>query len=66
MAKRKFHYSIRKGQESQEGKPVLAFGMRVGYWPCLRAPFISLSLWNLRIDVWHGLASACSTNLGGT
>lgn len=30
-------------------------GLRVGYWPCLRAPFITIDFGSHRLDIWHGL-----------
>lgn len=49
--------SVRAATRSPEGKPVLAFGLRVGYWPCLRAPFLELAFHRWRIDLWVGLPS---------
>lgn len=32
-------------------------GMRVGYWPCLKAPFVQLALGTFLFDVWFGYSS---------
>lgn len=34
------HFARRLTAKGRDGKHVTHFGMRVGYWPCLRAPFI--------------------------
>lgn len=31
-----------------------AFGVRVGYWPCVYGPHITLSVFYWRFDVWCG------------
>ena len=36
---------------------VRSFGVRVGYWPCLRGPYLELSVNTRRLDIWFGLAS---------
>lgn len=35
----------------------MSLGVRVGYWPCLRGPFVVLDLGTHRIDIWWGLPS---------
>lgn len=54
---RRFRHMIRHNRKSPEGKPALSFGVRVGYWPCLKAPFISLACGPISLDFWHGLPS---------
>ena len=39
------------------GRHVRSYGARIGYWPCLQAPFVTLDLGTWRLDVWHGLPS---------
>lgn len=34
-----------------------SFGLQVGWWPCLRGPFISLAFNRRRYEVWFGLPS---------
>jgi len=31
--------------------------VKVGYWPCLKAPFIQFTFWRCRMDIWYGLPS---------
>ena len=42
----------REGKKSLEGKTVLGYGIRLGYWPCMKAPFIEASLGKNRYAVW--------------
>jgi hypothetical protein len=42
---------------SPGGWPVFSFGFRVGIWPCLRAPFLQLSLGLWHVDAWIGYPS---------
>ncbi len=35
----------------------ISFGFRVGYWPCLKAPYIQIVLAGWRCDFWYGLPS---------
>ena len=44
-------------KRSPEGVRVFAIGVRVGYWPCLKAPFITLSLGVKHLDLWCGYPS---------
>jgi hypothetical protein len=32
-------------------------GLRLGYWPCLRAPYVSVEVGSHRWDLWWGLPS---------
>ena len=32
-------------------------GCKVGYWPCLRGPFVQVTVGPFRIDAWYGLPS---------
>lgn len=36
---------------------VRKYGLTFGYWPCLRAPFVSVALGRRYFDVWFGLPS---------
>lgn len=49
---------VRPTRRSADGEPVIGFGVRVGYYPCLRGPFIQFSVWRWAVDFWHGYASA--------
>jgi len=39
------------------GRRVTEFGLRVGFWPCLKAPFVTVTFWRWRFDMWLGLPS---------
>jgi hypothetical protein len=54
----KFHRAHRL-TEKQPGTNhyVLMLRIGVGYWPCLRAPFIQLALGKHKFDFWYGLPS---------
>ena len=54
---RRARFLLRKTNTSPEGKHIIGFGFTVGWWPCLRAPFIRLSAGNFIIEVWYGAAS---------
>lgn len=58
---RDLHFTISKAKTSPEGKPVQALGIKVGYWPCLKAPFVSLCVSNRIIDLWWGEPSYLQT-----
>lgn len=49
--------SVRSQRRREDGRPVLSLGVRVGYWPCLRAPFIRLDLGPRIVEVWVGWPS---------
>lgn len=36
---------------------VRAIGVKFGYWPCLRAPFVELAFGRRRYEIWYGLPS---------
>lgn len=57
MSRRLRFMARRTKQQPITDRHVIAFGVRVGYWPCLRAPFISLSVGTWQFDLWHGLRS---------
>lgn len=44
-------------KRSKDGRRMWAFGARVGYWPCVKAPHITVSFLFWRVDVWCGLPS---------
>lgn len=47
--------ALRRSKSSPTGRHVQSLGVRFGYWPCLRAPFVSFDLGSWRLDVWYGL-----------
>jgi len=54
---KRLRFMVRPHRRSPEGKPVVSFGLRVGYWPCLEAPFLSLEIGAVSLDLWFGLPS---------
>jgi hypothetical protein len=53
----RFHAAVRVGKRNAEGHYALAYGLRLGYWPCLKAPYIQVAFHRWRIEVWLGLPS---------
>lgn len=56
MAPRRFHFNIRntaKGVRSH----TIAFGFRIGYWPCLVGPYFEVSFYRWHVALWYGLPS---------
>jgi hypothetical protein len=51
---RGFHAMRRRTNKSPAGASVLMLGMRIGYWPCLKAPFVQLTFWCWLFDIWYG------------
>jgi hypothetical protein len=57
---RRLRWSARDGttKTTAEGiRRVRAFGVRVGYWPCLQAPFVEVAFNTRRYELWYGLPS---------
>lgn len=58
---RRLRFAVRSATSKQapDGTTltVQAYGLRVGYWPCLQAPFIELAFHKKRYEVWYGLRS---------
>lgn len=54
---RGLRYINRRSRTSDDGRHAWAFGMRVGYWPCLKGPFVNIEFAIWRIDIWYGLPS---------
>lgn len=54
---RRFVLLNRRSLTSETGKHAWSFGIRAGYWPCLKAPFVNIEFATWRIDMWHGLPS---------
>lgn len=54
--RRLFRFKLRHHKRSFEGKSAWALGARIGYWPCLKAPFIQISMLFWVIEIWHGYA----------
>ena len=59
--KRKFRWMIRDSLKRKDGKSSLRFGIIIGYWPCLHAPYIQFGLGTKLFDLWFGLPSYRNT-----
>lgn len=47
----------RRSRQRADGRYVWNFGLRVGYWPCLRAPFVTIDYGTHALDLWVGWRS---------
>jgi hypothetical protein len=56
-----FHSQSRHLKVRADGVRSCGFGLQVGYWPCLKAPYVSLVFLFHRHDLWFGLPVACDT-----
>ena len=54
---RRFRAAVRTGKRNGEGRYALGYGLRFGYWPCLRAPYAQLAFHRWRLELWFGLPS---------
>lgn len=45
---RGFHHAVRRSRTT------FLFRLAFGWWPCLRAPFVQLSIGHMMWDVWYG------------
>lgn len=43
-----------RNKQSPKGKTAWGFGLRVGYWPCLGAPYLQLAVALWRLDLYWG------------
>lgn len=55
MRDKSFRFSIRPTPSNHLGEQAIYLSLRVGYYPCLKAPFIQVCLFFWRIDFWYGL-----------
>lgn len=54
---RRLRTKLQRNRRSDSGVTALGFGVRIGYWPCLKAPYVQFAVAFWRLDVWHGLPS---------
>jgi hypothetical protein len=52
----RIHLMIRPSKHGEAGS-ALNYGLRVGYWPCLRAPFIQIAFHKWLVELWFGYPS---------
>lgn len=57
MGKWRLRYGVRKTPTRADGAHALRFGVLVGYWPCLMAPYISLGVGKWIVEAWIGYPS---------
>lgn len=50
-------FQLSRTRSSPEGKHAFELGVKVGYWPCLKGPFLSMAVGYRRLDLWVGLPS---------
>lgn len=48
------HFEIHRNKQSPTRRYAWAFGMRLGYWPCVRGPFVQLSFAIWVMSFWIG------------
>jgi len=52
--RKRLHLELNKTRPSPNGSLAFELGAKVGWWPCLHGPFISIQLGFRRIDFWYG------------
>jgi hypothetical protein len=57
LKSRKFRWDYRLSAADENGRHVIMYGIRVGYWPCLDAPFLQISFGKHIFEFWYGLPS---------
>lgn len=70
MIPRGFHVDARGGKSSvaPDGSKLEArsYGVKVGYWPCFRAPYIEIAWDTRRYAAWYGYAGYEAAEAAGT
>lgn len=56
--RRAWHVEAKRNKTSPSGSVAVGFGVRVGFWPCLKAPFLQVEVFRWHVSVWHGYAAA--------
>jgi hypothetical protein len=52
----RFRAMVRKSRRGEAGY-ALGYGLRIGYWPCLHAPYVQIVVHHWRLEIWDGLPS---------
>ena len=52
--RRGLHFMRRLTDKNERGEHVVLLRFGVGYWPCLRAPFVQLGIGRHLLDLWYG------------
>jgi len=50
-------WMARRNKRSADAESAIGFGFRIGYWPCLRAPYVQVSFLFWHAELWHGYPS---------
>lgn len=48
---------VRRAKRRADGVYAQSYGMRIGYWPCLHAPFVSFYIGSRVFEGWLGWGS---------
>lgn len=48
----RLHATRRRLRRSTDGQQAVALGLRAGYWPCLKAPFVQATVGPYIASVW--------------
>jgi hypothetical protein len=54
---RKFRVHHRLSLADGRGRHIIMFRIGVGYWPCLRGPFLQVAFGKHIFELWYGLPS---------
>lgn len=54
---RKLRLLLRPTVKNKDEQKVIRIGACFGYWPCLKAPYLQLSLGIYIVDLWYGAPS---------
>lgn len=57
VAGKRIHFEHNRTRQSPDGRHAQTLGLRIGYWPCLSGPYISVEIGSHRLDLWYGTAS---------
>lgn len=57
ISTRRLRLQSRQLKRRPDGARAFGFGVRIGYWPCLLAPYLQLTVLFWQIDLWHGTPS---------
>lgn len=48
---------VRDAKRSPDNRQQWSLGLRIGYWPCLRGPYVQVAVLCWVVDLWYGLPS---------
>lgn len=56
--RKRLRAKITRSGSAPDGRRVVSFGARIGFWPCLGGPFVQVTIATRRYTVWVGRPSA--------